>query len=351
MSMEENEEQFEEELYEHKRITVDPGQAVLRVDKFLTIRLEKTSRNRIQKAADAGCLQVNGVAVKSNYKVKPGDVVSLVFPTPPQDHSLEPEDIPLDVLYQDDHLLVINKPAGMVVHPGVGNYSGTLVNALLHHVRHLPGGDEQRPGLVHRLDKDTSGVMVIARTEEAMTHLAAQFFHRTIQRRYLALCWGLPDPDNGTITGNIGRDQNNRQLYKVYPEGDFGKHAVTHYETIEPLGFVSLIRCRLETGRTHQIRVHLKFKGHPLFNDPFYGGDRILRGVDTTKYKQFIKNCLALIPGQALHAESLAFVHPATGEEMSFKTDPPPGFVEILEKWRRYLAGRTQGVEKEEEET
>ncbi|MDA0931492.1 MAG: RluA family pseudouridine synthase [Bacteroidetes bacterium] len=330
----------QETLYEHQRWVVDPGQAILRIDKFLSHRMENTSRNRIQKAADAGFLLVNQAPVKSNYRVKPGDVVSLSFPTPPFSGELQAEDLPLDILFEDAHLMVINKAAGMVVHPGVGNHSGTLVNALLHHFKSLPGMEAHRPGLVHRLDKDTSGVMVIAKTEEAMTMLAKQFFERTSRRRYLALIWGTPKEEKGSIVGHIGRDPKNRQHFTVFPDGREGKHAVTHYELVESLGFVSLVHCRLETGRTHQIRVHMKHLGHPLFNDPFYGGNAVLRGENSGSYKSFVQNCFQCIPGQGLHAEMLGFQHPATGEMMEFSAEPPEGMRELLQRWRNFAQQR-----------
>lgn len=327
----------QETLYEHQRWVVDPGQAIVRIDKFLSNRMEQTSRNRIQKAADAGFLFVNQKPVKSNYRIKPGDTISLSFPTPPFSGELQAEDLPLHILFEDEHLMVINKAAGMVVHPGVGNHSGTLVNALLHHFRQLPGKEAERPGLVHRLDKDTSGVMVVAKTDEAMTHLARQFFERSSRRRYLAMVWGIPDPAEGSIQGHIGRDPKNRQHFTVFPDGRDGKHAVTHYSVVEPLGYVSLIHCRLETGRTHQIRVHMRHIGHPLFNDPFYGGDAVLRGENSGSYKSFVQNSFACIPGQALHAEMLGFQHPHSGEMLEFTAAPPLGLQELIDRWRQFL--------------
>ena len=336
--MEESWDEDEQEtLYEHQRWVVDPGQAIVRIDKFLSNRMEQTSRNRIQKAADAGFLFANEKPVKSNYRIKPGEIVSLSFPTPPFSGKLQAEDLPLHILYEDAHLMVINKAAGMVVHPGVGNHSGTLVNALLHHFRQLPGQSAERPGLVHRLDKDTSGVMVIAKTEEAMTHLARQFFERSSRRRYLALVWGTPNPPQGSVQGHIGRDPKNRQHYTVFADGSEGKHALTHYSVIEPLGYVSLIHCRLETGRTHQIRVHMKHIGHPLFNDPFYGGNAVLRGENSGSYKSYVQNSFACIPGQALHAEMLGFQHPESGETMEFTANPPSGMQDLIERWRQFV--------------
>lgn len=334
-----------EELFEHFRITVDKGQALLRIDKFLFDRLAKASRNRIQSAAKNGNILVNGKAVKPSYKVKPGDDISIVLPYPVRELELIPEDIPLDIVYEDDHLVVINKPAGIVVHPGYGNYTGTLVNALIWHFDHLPELPNDfmgRPGLVHRLDKHTSGIMVIAKTEDALTRLAKQFFDRTTERTYWALVWGNVEEDKGTVTGNIGRSLRDRKVFMVYPEGDQGKHAVTHYEVIERFGYVTLVKCKLETGRTHQIRVHMKHIGHTLFNDLEYGGDQPLKGTVFTKYKQFLENCFSLIPGQALHAKSLGFRHPATHEWMQFESELPSGFQEILEKWKRYVAPGSQ---------
>jgi 23S rRNA pseudouridine1911/1915/1917 synthase len=333
----------EDELFEHRRFVADKGQSMLRIDKFLFHKMENTSRNRIQKAADAGCIRVNGAAVKSNYKVKPLDEIALVFPNPPRATGLLPEEIPLDITFEDEHLIVLNKPAGLVVHPGVGNHNGTLVNGLLHHFQALPRpenpygdhGESLRPGLVHRIDKDTSGLLVIAKTEEAMTLLARQFFERSIERRYIALVWGQVHEQKGTIEGHIGRDHKDRKRYTVYPDGSEGKPAVTHYEVLENLPYVTLVSCKLETGRTHQIRVHMRHMGHALFNDPRYGGNRALMGPDTAKYRQFIQNCLNLIPGQALHAQSLGFIHPATGEKLYFEAPIPESFESILTKWRK----------------
>lgn len=336
------EELQEDDLFVHYRFHADKGQALLRIDKFLFHKLEKTSRNRIQKAADLGCIQVNGKPVKSNYRVKPFDEICIVFAQPPHDNTLKPEELDLNILYEDDAILVLNKPAGMVVHPGHGNYSGTLVNGLAWHFEQLPKpksafanpDDELRPGLVHRLDKDTSGVMVIAKTESSMTVMAKKFFDRNIERKYVALVWGDVKEDTGRIDVHIGRDPRDRMAFTVFPEGDQGKNAVTNYEVIERFRYVTLVACKLETGRTHQIRVHMRHIGHPLFNDPRYGGDRVLRGMNTSRYKQFIQNCFQLIPGQALHAQVLGFAHPETGKEMYFETPPPQGFQEILEKWR-----------------
>ncbi len=326
------------ELYEHFRFIADKGQTLLRVDKFLVARMEKSSRNRIQQAADAGCILVNGKAVKSNYRVKPLDVVSIVMDRPRYELEIIAEDIPLDIVYEDDHLLVVNKPAGLVVHPGHGNYHGTLVNALAYHFRENPDYDVNDPrlGLVHRIDKDTSGLLVVAKTPNAKTALGKQFFDKTTQREYVAVVWGIPTPAVGRIEGHIGRSLKDRLQMAVFPSGDYGKHAVTHYEVIEKLGYVSVVKCRLETGRTHQIRVHMKHIGHPLLCDARYGGDEILRGTTSAKYKQFVNNCFALCPRQALHARTLGFVHPETGEKMFFSAPIPPDMVAMIEKWRSY---------------
>jgi 23S rRNA pseudouridine1911/1915/1917 synthase len=334
-----NDEQFideGDELYEHYRFKVDKGQSLIRIDKFLCDRLEKTSRNRIQSAAKSGNILVNAKPVKPNYKVKPLDEISIVLPYPVREIELIPENIPIDILYEDDDLIVINKQAGIVTHPGYGNYTGTLVNALLYHFENLPKRSEKyygRPGLVHRLDKNTSGIMVIAKTEDALTHLAKQFYDRTIQRNYWALVWGDVKEDKGTITGNIARSQKDRKVFSVYEDENIGKHAITHYEVIQRYKYVTLVRCKLETGRTHQIRVHMKHIGHPLFNDNEYGGDKILKGENTQKYKQFIENCFLLLPGQALHAKTLGFIHPETSKPLFFESELPLGFKQLLEKW------------------
>ncbi len=337
-----DEEDQQDELYEHFNLTVDRGQAMLRIDKFLTNRLESTSRNRIQTAADSGNIIVNGKAVKASYKVKPGDVISIVLPYPRRRLEIIPEDIPLNIVYEDDHLMVIDKPAGMVVHPGHGNYSGTLVNALTYYLQGLElfSEGDMRAGLVHRIDKDTSGLLVIAKDERTHAKLARQFFDHTIQRRYLALVWGNLPEDEGTITGHIGRSVRDRLKMYVYPDGDAGKHAVTHYKVLKRYGYVTLAECRLETGRTHQIRVHMEWLGHPLFNDARYGGDHILKGTTFTKYKQFITNCFTLLPRQALHAKSLGFTHPATGKHLHFEAPIPPDLKQVLEKWDTYITNR-----------
>lgn len=327
-------------MYEHFRFVADKGQQLLRVDKFLVLRLEKSSRNRVQQAADAGCILVNGKPVKSNYRVKPLDVVSVVMDRPRYELEILPENIPLDIVYEDEHLLVVNKPAGLVVHPGHGNYSGTLVNALAWHFRDNPDYDvsDPRMGLVHRIDKDTSGLLVVAKTPDAKTNLGKQFFNKTTKREYVAVVWGVPDPQQGTIVGNVGRNPKDRLQMTVFPDGSQGKHAVTHYEVLENLGYVSVVRCVLETGRTHQIRVHMKHIGHPLLNDARYGGDEILRGERSASYRKFVDNCFAVCPRQALHARTLGFVHPATGKELFFSSDVPQDMTAMIERWRTYMA-------------
>ena len=329
-------------LFEHFNLIVDPGQSLLRIDRFLSNRLMGATRSRLQSAADEGKVLVNKVPVKSSYKVKPGDEISIVMDYPRRELKIIPENIPLNIVYEDDSLIVLNKPAGLVVHPGHGNYSGTLVNALAYHFKELPlfNSDDPRPGLIHRIDKNTSGLLVVAKTTEAKVSLSLQFFEKTTKRRYVALVWGDLKEDEGTITGNIGRSLKNRQVFTVFPEGEHGKPAVTHYKVIERLGYVNLVECRLETGRTHQIRVHMKHIGHPLFNDDNYGGDQILRGTTFTKYRQFVANCFAMIPRQALHAQMLGFVHPATGEEMIFESELPDDLANVIVKWRNYLSNR-----------
>lgn len=329
-------------LYEHFRFVADKGQTLLRVDKFLVERMWKASRNRIQQAAEAGCILVNGKPVKSNYRVKPLDVVQIVMDRPRYENEIVAEDIPLDIVYEDNHLLVVNKPAGMVVHPGHGNYTGTLVNALAWHFRNNPDFDPEDPrmGLVHRIDKDTSGLLVVAKTPDAKTDLGKQFFNKTTRREYNAVVWGIPDPPAGRIEGNIGRSLKDRLQMDVYPAGsEMGKPAVTHYEVIEPLAHVSVVKCVLETGRTHQIRAHMRHIGHPLFNDARYGGDKTLRGLRSASYNRFIENCKEICPRQALHARTLGFRHPATGEEMDFSAPLPADMQALLEKWRNYIAG------------
>lgn len=325
-------------LYEHFRFVADKGQTLLRVDKFLVSRLEKSSRNRVQQASEAGCILVNGKAVKSNYRVKPLDVVQVVMDRPRYEFEVLAQDIPLDIVYEDADVLVVNKPAGLVVHPGHGNYDGTLVNALAWHFKDNPKYDvnDPRMGLVHRIDKDTSGLLVVAKTPDAKTDLGKQFFNKTTKREYLAMVWGTPDPASGRIEGNIGRSLRDRLQMAVFPDGDMGKHAVTHYELVESFAHVSLVRCVLETGRTHQIRVHMRHIGHPLFNDARYGGDVVLRGVPSAKYKAFIDNCFKVCPRQALHARTLGFIHPRTGQEMFFTADLPADMTALIERWRAY---------------
>ncbi|NPA37513.1 MAG: RluA family pseudouridine synthase [Chlorobi bacterium] len=333
------------ELYEHYRFNVDPGQTLLRIDKYLVNRIQNASRNKIQAAAAAGSILVNGKPVKSNYKVKPNDDISIVMSYPPADNEIIPEDIPLNIVYEDDSVLVINKEQEMVIHPGYGNKTGTLVNALVYHFKGDPyfNPENERPGIVHRIDKGTSGLLVIAKTEIARNHLARQFFEKTTERTYWALVWGQPKDDEGTIIGNIGRHPNDRMQMLVFPEdSDKGKHAVTHYRVLERLGYVTLVECRLETGRTHQIRAHFKHIGHPLFNDERYGGDKILKGTTFTKYKQFVQNCFKIMPRQALHAKTLGFIHPETGKKMTFDSELPEDMATVLDKWRNYIAGRKE---------
>jgi 23S rRNA pseudouridine1911/1915/1917 synthase len=329
--------------YEHFRFVVDKRQGLLRIDKFLSVRIEGgISRSRIQQAADANCILVNDVPVKSNYKVKPLDVISIVMDRPRRELEIIPEDIPLDIVYEDDYLMVINKPAGLVVHPGIGNYSGTLLNAIAHHLKHDDITDvaDPRLGLVHRIDKNTSGLLLIAKTPEAKSHLSLQFFNKETKRQYVALAWGNFAENEGSIEGNIGRDPKDRMLMRVFPDGDFGKTAVTHYKVLERFGYVTLVQCQLETGRTHQIRVHLKHIGHIIFNDERYGGNEVLRGTHYTKYKQYVQNCFAICPRQCLHAHTLGFVHPHTKEEMFFTSEMPSDMQAVVEKWRGYVASR-----------
>jgi 23S rRNA pseudouridine1911/1915/1917 synthase len=337
-------EQQDETLYEHHKFEAGPGQKPLRVDKFLMNFIENATRNKIQKAAKTGNIYVNEEQVKQNYKVKAGDVVQVMFEHPPYEFLLTPENIPLDIVYEDDTLLVVNKPAGMVVHPGHGNYSGTLINALVYHFENLPNNSSDRPGLVHRIDKDTSGLLVIAKTEEAMAHLSKQFFDKTSEREYVALVWGNIEEDEGTVEGNIGRHPKNRLQNTVYEgdEAEKGKPAVTHYKVLERFGYVTLVSCKLETGRTHQIRVHMKHIGHTLFNDERYGGEKILKGTTFTKYKQFVDNCFKILPRQALHAKTLGFIHPKTGEPMIFNTEIPEDIQACIEKWRNYAKNQKE---------
>jgi 23S rRNA pseudouridine1911/1915/1917 synthase len=338
-----DEEQIEQQdLFEHFRFVVDQRQSLLRIDRYITDRIENTSRTRVQAAANAGNILVNSKPVKPNYKVKPGDLVQIVLPTPPREIELIPQDIPINIVYEDDDVLVVNKEAGMVVHPAYGNYTGTLVNALMYHFRELPlfSTGEARPGLVHRIDKNTSGILVIAKNEYALNRLSKQFFDRTTDRKYQALVWGVPDPREGTITGNVGRSIRDRKVMQVFEDGREGKTAVTHYRVLEDFSYVSLVECKLETGRTHQIRVHFSHIRHPLFNDEEYGGDQILKGTTFSKYQQFIKNCFRILPRQALHAKSLAFDHPVTGKRLFFDSEMPDDMRQVIDKWRNYIAGR-----------
>lgn len=331
--------QEEQELYEHHRFVVDKGQGPLRIDKFLISRIENVSRNKIQQAADAGNIIVNDNVVRSSYKVKPDDVITVMMSQPVREFKLIPEEIPLDILYEDKDLIAINKPAGMVVHPAYGNYDGTLVNALLYHFQQANTNNQEEvavPFLVHRIDKDTSGVLLVAKNEEAQMKLGKQFYYHTIERKYRALVWGDVKEDEGSIEGKIGRSLKNRKVFTVFPNGEYGKDAITHYKVIERFGYVTLIECQLETGRTHQIRVHMKYLGHTLFNDENYGGNEILKGTTFTKYKQFVSNCFKICPRQALHAKSLGFEHPITGEKLFFEQALPEDFNELIEKWRNY---------------
>jgi 23S rRNA pseudouridine1911/1915/1917 synthase len=315
---------------------------LLRIDKFLSDRIENSSRTKIQNAATAGCILVNNNPVKPNYRVKPGDLIQVVLPSPPREIELIPQNIPLNIVYEDDDVVVVNKEPGMVVHPGYGNYTGTLVNALMWHFKDLPlfSTGESRPGLVHRIDKNTSGILVIAKNEFSLYKLSKQFYDRTTDRRYIALVWGIPDPREGTITGNVGRSIRDRKVMQVFSDEDEGKPAITHYKVVEDFGYISMVECKLETGRTHQIRVHFSHIKHPLFNDAEYGGDKIIKGTTFTKYQQFIRNCFEILPRQALHAKTLAFDHPVTGQRMSFDSELPADMVHVIEKWRSYTSGR-----------
>jgi len=334
--------QDEQDLYEHLRIVVDKGQSLLRMDKFLMHRVENASRNRIQNAIELGNVLVNDKLAKSSYKVKPLDVISVVLPHPPRDTEVYPENIDLDITYEDDDLLIVNKPAGMVVHPGYNNYTGTLVNALVYHFQQLPTlpGNDGRPGLVHRIDKDTSGLLLISKNERSMTWLARQFYEHTITRKYLALVWGDLEQD-GTVTGYIGRSINDRRVMSIYDDPEKGKWSVTHYKVLERLNYVTLIECQLETGRTHQIRAHMKHIGHPLFSDATYGGDKILKGTVYSKYKQFVENCFGIMPRQALHAQTLGFIHPTLRKYIHFEAALPEDFDAVLKKWQKYSGATT----------
>jgi 23S rRNA pseudouridine1911/1915/1917 synthase len=327
----------EQDLFEHFRLVVDKGQSLLRIDKFLMNRMENATRNRIQNAADSGCILVNEKVVKSSYKVKPLDVISIVLPHPPRDTEIYPENIPLNIVFEDEEIVIINKTAGMVVHPGFNNYTGTLVHALAYHFENLPNlnGNYARPGLVHRIDKDTSGLLVISKNEQAMTFLAKQFFDHSIHRKYVALVWG-DIAEGGTVSGYIGRSLKDRRVMDIYDTEEKGKWSVTHYKVLERLNYVTLIECELETGRTHQIRAHMQHIGHPLFNDASYGGDKILKGTSFTKYKQFIDNCFSICPRQTLHAKSLGFLHPKTKQELYFETEMPSDMLQLLDKWHKY---------------
>ncbi len=341
------EDQFEQnELYEHFRFEADKGQNSLRIDKFLSNKLEGTSRSRIQSAAEAGSILVNERPVKSNYKVRPLDIISIVLPNPPRKIELIPQNIPLNIFYEDADLVIVNKEPGMVVHPGHGNYDGTLINALMYYLSDNPmfqSGDE-RPGLVHRIDKNTSGLLLVAKNDHALSNLAMQFYNKTTKRTYQAVVWGNMEENEGTITGNLARNPKDRTKMMVFPDGSEGKHAVTHYTVLEQLGYVDLVECRLETGRTHQIRAHFQYLRHPLFNDSEYGGDKILRGTTFTKYKQFVTNCFKILPRQALHAKSLGFIHPTTGKEMIFESELPEDMQTVIDKWRKYIIGRDPDI-------
>ena len=330
--------QEESELYEHLRILVDKGQSLLRIDKFLMLRVENASRNRIQNAIDAGNVLVNSKSIKSSYKVKPYDEISVVLPHPPRDTEVYPENIPINIIYEDDDVILVNKDAGMVVHPGYGNWNGTLVNALVYHFTQLPQlpGNNGRPGLVHRIDKDTSGLLLISKNEKAMTYLAKQFYDHSITRKYLALVWGDLAED-GTITGYIGRNTKDRKVMDVYDDAEKGKWSVTHYKVLERFNYVTLVECQLETGRTHQIRAHFKHINHPIFSDAAYGGDKIRKGTLFAKYKSFVENCFQIIPRQALHAQTLGFIHPTQKKYIHFETTLPTDFKQVIEKWRNYL--------------
>lgn len=329
-----------DEMYEHYKFVVDRGQNSMRIDKYLVNYIENSTRNKVQQTIKADNVLVNNSPVKSNYKVKPNDIISVVLAHPPRENNIIPQNIPLNIVYEDEDLLVVNKEAGMVVHPGFGNFEGTLINALAYHFNQLPyfqNDLDKRPGLVHRIDKDTSGLLVIAKNEFAMNFLAKQFFNKTTQRVYHALVWGNFEEDEGTITGHIGRDIKDRMQMSVFPDGTHGKHAVTHYKVLERFRYVTLIECTLETGRTHQIRAHMKYIGHILFNDARYGGNQILKGTTFSKYKQFVENCFQIIPRQALHAKTLGFIHPTTKKEMFFEVDLPEDMQKVLEKWRTYI--------------
>ena len=336
-----------EELYEHHKFMVDPGQELMRMDKYLLNLIQNTSRNKIQHAAKAGCILVNGNAEKQNYRVKPGDQITILMPNPPREIEIIAEDIPLEISYEDEDIIVINKSAGLVVHPAYGNYTGTLVNALTYRFQEqiTREGEAVRPLLVHRIDKNTSGIMIVAKNEEAQMKIAREFFNHTIERKYWALVWGNFDAEQGTISAKVGRNLKDRLIMTTFPDdSEYGKHAVTHWKVLERFGYVTLIECQLETGRTHQIRVHLKSIGHPLFNDETYGGDQIIKGTTFTKYKQFVNNCFELIPRQALHAKQLGFIHPSTKKPMFFDSELPEDFKTVLERWRNYARHKGDAI-------
>lgn len=330
----------DEELYEHHRIVADKGQTLMRIDHYLKHHLSGVTRTKLQNAIETESVKVNNKAIKSSYKVKPFDVITISLPHPPRETEIIPENIPLDIVYEDEEVLVLNKPAGMVVHPAYGNWSGTVVNALVYHFQHLPTGrnGEARPGLIHRIDKDTSGLLVIAKTEYSMAHIARQFFEHTTERTYYALVWGEPKVSKGTIVGHIGRSARDRKVMSVYVDGSQGKHAVTHYEVLHSYKYVSLVKCNLETGRTHQIRAHFQHLGHPLFSDSVYGGDKILRGTTSGSYRSFVENCFELMPRQALHAKSIGFQHPRTKQWLQFDSELPADFKAVIDKWEKYAS-------------
>jgi len=329
----------DDDLFEHHRIVADAGQTLLRIDKFLMDRLPNVTRTKIQNGIHDGFVKVNEKPIKPNYKVHPSDIITVSFPEPPRDTDVKPENIPINIVFEDEHLLVVNKAAGMVVHPAYQNWAGTLVNALTYHFQNLPQmqGNEGRPGLVHRIDKDTSGLLVIAKSELAMNSRAKQFFDHSIRRTYQAIVWGIPDPAEGTVNVNVGRSLKDRRVTTAFPDGDFGRTAITHFKLLKDLRYVSLIECRLETGRTHQIRAHMKFLGHPIFNDEMYGGNKIAKGTVFSKYKQFVDNCFKIIPRQALHAKTLGFIHPATQKFLQFDSALPDDFKDVIEKWENYV--------------
>ena len=329
----------DDELFEHHRIVADPKQSLLRIDKFLMARLPNVTRTKIQSGIHEGFVKVNENSIKPNYKIHPDDVVTVSFPEPPRDTEVKPENIPLNIVFEDPYLLIIDKPAGMVVHPAHQNWTGTLVNALAYHFQQLPQlpGNDGRPGLVHRIDKDTSGLLVIAKTEAVITGLAKQFFDHSIERTYWALVWGEPEPDHGTINVNVGRSPKDRRITVAFPSGDLGRKAITHYKVLKNCRYVSLVECKLETGRTHQIRAHMKYLGHPIFNDVLYGGNEVMKGTVFSKYKQFVENCFKIIPRQALHAKTLGFVHPVTKETHRFDSELPQDFQDVLAKWEHYV--------------